>query len=194
MPKVTIDGIEYVPKCEIPELTDERLSEVLKGLTSMLYFREEHKSMTHAWEVLNNLSPDLAKIAADNPMAAYKMVHPENSEFLDRTIYELERTVIETKKTKCGKYDYDNYFFELTTRSINVLKAAHPTRWITLSELLEHRVSDLFDLPNLGKKSVNEIIKSLERVNLITGNNFSLRDATLPRSSVVDELVRLRAK
>jgi len=75
MPKVIIDGIEYVPKCEIPELTDDRLSNALKGLTAMLYFCEKHKSMAHAWEILNDLAPDLAELSSQSPVAAYESVH-----------------------------------------------------------------------------------------------------------------------
>lgn len=194
MATVLIDGIEYAPKCDIPELTDDRLNKALQGLTAMLYFREEHKSMAHAWDILNDLAPDLARLAADSPKKAYDMVHPELSEFLNRTIEELSKTVIGTRKSKCGKYDYRDYFFELTTRSMNGLKAAHPNRWITLYELLEHSEFDLMDLPLLGKKSINEIKNALERASSITGQKFALRDKKLTRSDVVDELMKLRNK
>lgn len=71
MPTVIIDGIEYVPRAEVPPLTDERLRRALKELVSIQYFREEHKAIAHAWDVLNTLAPDLAQLAADNPEAAY---------------------------------------------------------------------------------------------------------------------------
>lgn len=71
MPTVIIDGIEYVPRAEVPPLTDERLRRALKGLVSMQYFRESHKALAHAWDVLNILAPELAQLAADNPDAAY---------------------------------------------------------------------------------------------------------------------------
>lgn len=33
MMKVIIDGVEYVPRAEVPELTDERLNQCLESLT-----------------------------------------------------------------------------------------------------------------------------------------------------------------
>lgn len=75
MPKVMIDGIEYVPRAEIPELTDARLQRALEELTSIQYFKEHHKAVTQAWNVLNALAPELAKLAAEDPQAAYERVH-----------------------------------------------------------------------------------------------------------------------
>lgn len=72
MPTVIIDGIEYVPRAEVPPLTDERLRCALKKLVSMQYFRESHKALAQAWDVLNILAPELAQLAADNPDAAYE--------------------------------------------------------------------------------------------------------------------------
>lgn len=75
MPTVVIDGIEYVPRAEVPELTDERLKMALKELVSIQYFRQEHKAIPQAWSVLDTLAPELAKLAADNPEAAYERIH-----------------------------------------------------------------------------------------------------------------------
>lgn len=75
MPAVTIDGIEYVPRAEVPPLTDDRLRRALEGLVSIQYFRESHKAIAHAWDVLNALAPELARLAADNPEAAYRRLH-----------------------------------------------------------------------------------------------------------------------
>lgn len=69
---VIIDGIEYVPKAEIPEISDARLQKALEELTSMLYFREQHKALAHAWDTLNALAPELAKLPAH---IAYDRVH-----------------------------------------------------------------------------------------------------------------------
>lgn len=52
MPKVVIDGIEYVPRAEVPPLTDERLQNALE-----------------------ELAPELAELAAQNPRAAYERIH-----------------------------------------------------------------------------------------------------------------------
>ncbi len=73
--KVFIDGIEYVPLAEIPELTDDRLTKALSELVSIQYFREHHKAVAQAWNVLNILSPELAKLANKNPNAAYHRIH-----------------------------------------------------------------------------------------------------------------------
>jgi hypothetical protein len=76
MPKVLIDGIEYVPRAEIPELTDERLKECLMGLTSIQYFADQtHKHRAWAWDALNALAPELAELASDDPRAAYERIH-----------------------------------------------------------------------------------------------------------------------
>lgn len=63
--KVIIDGVEYVPKGEIPPLTDERLERALQELTSIQYFSSEtHKHRAWAWDALYALAPDLAEMSA----------------------------------------------------------------------------------------------------------------------------------
>lgn len=39
MTTVLIDGVVYVPRAEVPELTDERLKRALEELISIQYFR-----------------------------------------------------------------------------------------------------------------------------------------------------------
>jgi len=75
MTKVVIDGIEYVPKAEIPELTDKRLHDCLMVLTEMRYFNQQHKMMGLAWNAINALSPELAKLDEDK---AYSLIHGED--------------------------------------------------------------------------------------------------------------------
>lgn len=75
MPKVVIDGIEYVPRAEVAEITDQRLQCALEELVSIQYFREQHKAIAHAWDALNALAPDLAALAARDPLAAYERIH-----------------------------------------------------------------------------------------------------------------------
>ena len=72
MPKVVIDGVEYVPKAEVKPLTDDRLQKCLEELTSMRYFNQPHKMMPHAWDAINALSPELAALDAD---VAYERIH-----------------------------------------------------------------------------------------------------------------------
>lgn len=76
MPSVFIDGTEYVPKADIPELSDERLKRCLESLTEIQYFHEcKHKHCAWAWDALNALAPDLARLASDNPQAAFDRIH-----------------------------------------------------------------------------------------------------------------------
>lgn len=75
MTKVIIDGVEYVPKAEVPELTDERLQNCLEVLTEMRYHNQHHKMMGLAWNAINALSPELAKLPEKE---AYNRIHGED--------------------------------------------------------------------------------------------------------------------
>lgn len=72
MPSVVIDGTRYVPAADIPEITDERLKRCLETLTEMRYFNQEHKMKALAWNAINALSPELAKLS---PEKAYDLIH-----------------------------------------------------------------------------------------------------------------------
>lgn len=72
MPQIFIDGIEYVPKTEIQELDDKRLQGVLEVLTEMRYFNQSHKMKGLAWNAINALSPELAKL---DEKTAYERIH-----------------------------------------------------------------------------------------------------------------------
>jgi len=75
MPRVTIDGVEYVPRAEVPELNDERLQAALESLTEIQYFSDQrHKHRAWAWDALNALAPELAELAGSNPQAAFDRV------------------------------------------------------------------------------------------------------------------------
>ena len=71
---VIINGVEYVPKAEIPDLTDARLKECLEILTTMRYLNQGHKMKAHAWEAINALSPELAKLDDED---AFNFIHGE---------------------------------------------------------------------------------------------------------------------
>lgn len=73
--KVIIDGIEYVPRAEVPELTDERLKAALQELVAIQYFQERHKAIAQAWNALNALAPELAKLASEDPQAAFRRIN-----------------------------------------------------------------------------------------------------------------------
>lgn len=76
--QVLIDGVEYIPRAEVPEITDERLQQCLKSLTEIQLFRgETHKHRAWAWDALNALSPELAELASDDPHAAWEQVRPD---------------------------------------------------------------------------------------------------------------------
>jgi hypothetical protein len=76
--QVVIDGVEYVPRAEIPPMTDERLMSALRELTSIQYFYDcPHKHRSWAWDALNALAPELAELAAEDAEAAYHRVREE---------------------------------------------------------------------------------------------------------------------
>lgn len=75
---VIIDGVEYVPKAEVPPLTDERLRRCLAELTAIQRFSSErHKHRAWAWDAINALAPDIARLSADDPAAAYDLFHEQ---------------------------------------------------------------------------------------------------------------------
>lgn len=76
MSEVVINGIVYVPRAEIPPLTDERLKNALEELVSIQYFKQQHKAIPQAWNVLHALAPELAELAANDPEAAFRRLHP----------------------------------------------------------------------------------------------------------------------
>ena len=69
---VVIDGVIYVPQAEVPELTDKRLQDCLETLTEMRYFNQNHKMKALAWNAINALSPELAKL---DESTAYDRIH-----------------------------------------------------------------------------------------------------------------------
>lgn len=76
--EVLIDGVVYVPKNEVPELTDERLKNCLAELTSIQYFSEcSHKHRAWAWDAINALAPDIAELSSNDCSAAYELFHSE---------------------------------------------------------------------------------------------------------------------
>lgn len=78
MPEVTVNGVVYVPRAEVPPLNDERLQEALKVLVSIQYFRESHKAIAQAWNALHILAPELADLASLDPEAAYTRMHGDD--------------------------------------------------------------------------------------------------------------------
>lgn len=76
--KVIIDGVEYVPKTEVPELTDERLKKCLVELTAIQYFSEcTHKHRAWAWDAIKALAPDIAELSSNDVNAAYDLFHKD---------------------------------------------------------------------------------------------------------------------
>ena len=75
---VTIDGIVYVPKNKIPELTDSRLKNCLAVLTEMRHFNQGHKMMGLAYNAIEALAPDIAEMSSNDNKAAYDLFHNED--------------------------------------------------------------------------------------------------------------------
>lgn len=73
---VIIDGVRYVPAGEVPPITDERLKHALESLTEIQYFSDqEHKHRAWAWDALNALAPEIAKMASQDSKAAFDRIH-----------------------------------------------------------------------------------------------------------------------
>lgn len=80
MAKVLIDGVEYIPKADIPKLTDSRLQNALESLTEIQYFYDcPHKHRAWAWDAMKALAPELAEISSENPREAYDRIHGDDS-------------------------------------------------------------------------------------------------------------------
>lgn len=69
---VVIDGVEYVPKIDIPELNEKRSLDCLETLTEMRYFNQNHKMKALSWNAINALSPDLAKLSEEEAFDAVR--------------------------------------------------------------------------------------------------------------------------
>lgn len=79
MPTVLIDGVEYIPRAEVPELTDDSLVRCLRSLTEIQYFADcPHKHRAWAWDAMHAIAPELAELSADNPEAAFDRVRPDD--------------------------------------------------------------------------------------------------------------------
>lgn len=77
MAKVMVNGVEYVPRAEIPELTDERLKACLRELICIQYFPADiHKHRAWAWDAINKIAPELAELVSQDPEAAWERVSP----------------------------------------------------------------------------------------------------------------------
>ncbi|MBK3780329.1 hypothetical protein G3A43_08665 [Paraburkholderia aspalathi] len=78
MATVTIDGVEYVPRAEIPPLNDGALTNCLRELVNIQHFPEcSHKHRAWAWNALHALAPELAELAAENSKAAFDRLTPQ---------------------------------------------------------------------------------------------------------------------
>lgn len=72
MATVIVDGIEYVPKAQIEPITDDRIQKCLEVLTEMRYFNQSHKMKGLAYNAIEAISPELAKLPED---VAYERIH-----------------------------------------------------------------------------------------------------------------------
>ncbi len=72
--EVIINGVKYAPVVNNENVTDGQVNECLRILTSMRYFKQEHKMMAHAWDAIDALNPNLAKMNEDD---AFNAMHPD---------------------------------------------------------------------------------------------------------------------
>lgn len=76
MSEIVCNGIVYVPRAEIPELTDERLKQALQELVWIQASDEKHKARPRAWNVLHTLAPELAELVTIDPDLAMRRLNP----------------------------------------------------------------------------------------------------------------------
>ena len=76
MPKVLIDGIEYVAMANIPplEMDNDRLLNALKELVSLYCFGDWHKAQCRIWDAICHISPELAELVSNDPREAYALL------------------------------------------------------------------------------------------------------------------------
>ncbi len=81
MPKVTIDGVDYVPKAEVLHIRDDELVKCLRLLTAIQY-KPDRKTLHRdlAWAALCTLSPELGELSCRNPEVAYNLVRSKMAE------------------------------------------------------------------------------------------------------------------
>lgn len=79
MAKVVIDGIEYVPRANVPEITDKSMETCIRVLVGIQYFSDcPHKHRAWAWDALNAIAPEVATLAGDDPEAAFERFNPDD--------------------------------------------------------------------------------------------------------------------
>ena len=78
---VIINDIKYVPYIEVPELTDKRIIDCLGVLTEMRYFKQNHKMSALAWNAINALAPEIAKLSVED---AFDFIHPDEADVKNR--------------------------------------------------------------------------------------------------------------
>lgn len=76
MSEIICNGIVYVPRAEIPELTDERLKRAIEELVWIQASDEKHKARARAWNVLHTLAPEVAELVSIDPDAAMRRLNP----------------------------------------------------------------------------------------------------------------------
>lgn len=81
--KVTINGIEYVPKAEVKEPPEGVVGDVVRELVSaiFLYSPNHGRDLWNTlWSVLTRLAPEVAHLAVDDPQAALVTAGGEDDE------------------------------------------------------------------------------------------------------------------
>lgn len=71
--EVIINGVKYAPVVDNSNVTDGSINECLRVLTSMRYFKQDHKMMPNVWDAINALNPNLAAMNEDD---AFSAMHP----------------------------------------------------------------------------------------------------------------------
>lgn len=76
--KVIIDGIEYVPKTEIPTPSDAAIESCVRELVGIQYFTgQTHKHRANAWDALNAIAPNIARMCSRDAAAVWHSMNPD---------------------------------------------------------------------------------------------------------------------
>lgn len=70
---MVINGVEYVPKASFKAPDDNAINRCIAELVSIQYFYQgTGKPRANAWDALNEIAPEIAKLCSEDVDAAYR--------------------------------------------------------------------------------------------------------------------------
>ena len=68
---VVINGIEYVPKCDIKEPSNKDIARAIDLIVTTIHLEEKHKAYSRLWNILGYLSLEAYELADSDIKAAF---------------------------------------------------------------------------------------------------------------------------